>query len=212
MASAGESAESSTVPSRRFLIGISGASCSGKSSLSEELSRKLRNCLVIHQDDYYLEFDKVPKSIEDPKQPLWDVPEAIDCDRFTQAIRDAMSCEAHSLCMACQRLDSQSPHSHIIIEGTMILSLREVRMMMDKVLFITLDYEACKIRRNARDYGECTDPPGYLEQHVWPGYLRELEIARSCSQNVNFLIGSEEKQKLLENCLIFVTKQIGKDH
>ncbi len=84
------------------------------------------------------------------------------------------------------------------------------------------------IPHSARDYGECTDPPGYLEQHVWPGYLRELEIARSCSQNVNckyililymqfiicfaVLIGSEEKQKLLENCLIFVTKQIGKDH
>ena len=41
------------------------------------------------------------------------------------------------------------------------------------------------IPHSARDYGECTDPPGYLEQHVWPGYLRELEIARSCSQNVN---------------------------
>ncbi len=55
-----------------------------------------------------------------------------------------------------------------------------------KHFFDTLfTYHFIVIPHSARDYGEYADPPGYLEQHVWPGYLRELEMARSCSPNVN---------------------------
>ncbi len=86
------------------------------------------------------------------------VPEAIDSDRFTQAIHGAMSCEAHSLCMACQRLESPrpSPHSFIIIEGTMIVSLRYVILitflcstLIDVVQYMCMQYLVYNVPRAA---------------------------------------------------------------
>ena len=30
-----------------------------------------------------------------------------------------------------------------------------------------------------RDYGSIGDPPGYFNNHVWPGYLRDKKLAES---------------------------------
>lgn len=66
-----------------MIIAIGGASCSGKSTLTNWLS-KLLNAPIIHQDKFYKPDRDIPvvNGIED-----WDCPEAIDFLNFKAALK-----------------------------------------------------------------------------------------------------------------------------
>ena len=70
---------------RTILIGITGASSSGKSTLAYLLKRILPHSEIIHEDDFY----KLEKDIPfDPvrKDRDWDCPDAIDMDAMKQTL------------------------------------------------------------------------------------------------------------------------------
>ncbi|CAO3653710.1 unnamed protein product [Mucor fragilis] len=71
-----------------FTIGISGPSCSGKTTATRILRQILENTAIIYQDDYYKPEKLVPI---DPKTKLanWDCPESVDFDAFARNIEYA---------------------------------------------------------------------------------------------------------------------------
>lgn len=70
---------------RTILIGITGASSSGKSTLACLLKRIFPHSEIIHEDDFYKPEKEVPF---DPvrKERDWDCPEAIDMDAMKQTL------------------------------------------------------------------------------------------------------------------------------
>lgn len=71
---------------RTIIIGVTGASSSGKSTLAYLLKSILPSTEIIHQDDFF----KLEKDV--PYDPIrkdrdWDCPDAIDMDAMTQTLR-----------------------------------------------------------------------------------------------------------------------------
>ena len=68
-------------------IGLSGATCSGKTSVASMLEKVLASCTVINQDTYYYE-DESDKHVKDPATNLinWEVMEAFNMEKMHQDI------------------------------------------------------------------------------------------------------------------------------
>ncbi|OWB78174.1 catalytic activity protein [[Candida] boidinii] len=69
------------------LIGLSGASSSGKTTTGKVLSQVLPNSILIHEDDYYLPDDQIPFSKE-LNDYNWDSPGAIDFPKMIKSLND----------------------------------------------------------------------------------------------------------------------------
>ena len=71
-------------------IGLSGATCSGKTSVASMLERLLTRCVVINQDKYYHE-DESDKHVKDPATNLinWEVMEAFNMEKMHKDIDHA---------------------------------------------------------------------------------------------------------------------------
>ncbi|KAF2236689.1 P-loop containing nucleoside triphosphate hydrolase protein [Viridothelium virens] len=70
-----------------LLIGLSGPSSSGKTTLARQLKRILPNTSILYQDDFYLEDSQIPCEVETHQVQDWDCVEALDIS----ALRDALS-------------------------------------------------------------------------------------------------------------------------
>ena len=67
-----------------------------------------------------------------------------------------------------------------IVDGFLLFSeeMKEVRDLFDLRLLLRANYEMVKTRREARNgyatlEGFWQDPPGYVDEIVWPGYVRD---------------------------------------
>ncbi|GMF04719.1 unnamed protein product [[Candida] boidinii] len=69
------------------LIGLSGASSSGKTTTGKVLSQVLPNSILIHEDDYYLPDNQIPFSKE-LNDYNWDSPGAIDFPKMIKSLND----------------------------------------------------------------------------------------------------------------------------
>ena len=69
-----------------MIIGIAGASASGKTTLAKKLSdyfnSKGTRCTILSLDDYYIEYNNLPKDVK----VNFDQPEAIEFDLFREHI------------------------------------------------------------------------------------------------------------------------------
>ncbi|EPQ57636.1 P-loop containing nucleoside triphosphate hydrolase protein [Gloeophyllum trabeum ATCC 11539] len=75
------------VKTRVVIVGIGGATCSGKTTLAKHLLRILPNSLIIHQDDFAPPQELIPIHPEYNVQD-WDAPEgAIDWPRLESFLR-----------------------------------------------------------------------------------------------------------------------------
>ena len=71
-----------------IVIGIGGATCSGKTTIANELRRQLPGSDLIHQDDYYYPIGS-PKLeyVEEIEHYNWDTLSAVDTDRMVEDIK-----------------------------------------------------------------------------------------------------------------------------
>ncbi|WVF67248.1 hypothetical protein IAT40_001996 [Kwoniella sp. CBS 6097] len=91
---------------RIVVIGIGGASCSGKTLLSKHIRRALpHGAKIIHQDDFCPPAEKVPYSKEYPDLQDWDDPETcILWDQFRWILSQVRTSGGH---------DSHPTHDHL---------------------------------------------------------------------------------------------------
>jgi len=69
---------------RVLLVGISGPSCSGKTTLARLLRDIWPNSFILHEDDFYWTDDKIP--VKDGVQD-WDCLESIDIATFRKSLQ-----------------------------------------------------------------------------------------------------------------------------
>ena len=63
------------------------------------------------------------------------------------------------------------PPKLLIIEGILILNIKELSAMFDRRYYFTLTYEECRRRRLTRTY-DPSDVPGYFDMIVWPMHVK----------------------------------------
>ena len=144
--------------SSAFVIGICGGTGSGKTTITNRLSRELADSgvLVLQQDHYYKDLSHLP--LEERSQRNFDHPTALDTELFIEHVRQLKDGRAidrpvydftqHRRIQETARLESQPV---ILVEGILIFENEALRNLMDIKIFVDTDADLRFIRRLVRD-------------------------------------------------------------
>jgi nicotinamide/nicotinate riboside kinase len=186
-----------------LLLGISGPSSSGKTTLSRLLRDIFPSVFILHLDDFYLTDAEIP--VKDGIQD-WDCVEALNLGDLRDALEYIRE-HGKSPPNLVSKEDQNSVGEHgvpeeliaewnsrvrklveetgfdtpiAIVDGFLLYSERmaHIRSLFDVKLFLRTSYATAKRRREARSgyvtlEGFWEDPPGYVDRIVWPNYVAD---------------------------------------
>ncbi|MDO5726464.1 MAG: uridine kinase [Bowdeniella nasicola] len=143
-----------------LVVGVAGGSGSGKSTLTRALQRHFpQQCQVVYHDRYYR--DHADLSFEQRCQVNYDEPEAFDNALFVTHLQQLIAGQAvdcphydfptHRRTAQVTRLQCAPV---IVVEGILILAIREIRELLDIKIFVDTDADVRLLRRIRRDYVE----------------------------------------------------------
>ncbi|XP_076620746.1 nicotinamide riboside kinase [Colletes latitarsis] len=177
-----------------IIIGISGATCSGKTYLTNQLHKELKNSVIIQQDNYFLPIDD-PRHTKVPKLKClnWEILTSIDMDKMRSDILKLIESSPSKETVA-----KTNDKNVLIIEGFLLFKCEVISNLCDQKYFLTVTKKQCWMRRKDRSYNP-PDVPGYFENVVWPEYLKhvnELIQDKDLYKTITFLDGSKSKEEL----------------
>ncbi|AXY26716.1 uridine kinase [Suicoccus acidiformans] len=142
----------------RIVIGVTGGSGSGKSSISKAIMEHFSGYSVtlFAQDSYYK--DQSQLTYEERLKTNYDHPDAFDNELFYEHLKQLIAGEAiekpvydykkHTRSSATEK---QVPQSVIIVEGILILYDRAIRDLLDIKVYVDTDDDIRLARRVQRD-------------------------------------------------------------
>ncbi len=143
------------------LVGIAGASGSGKTYLAEKLIEEFGSAraAVIGEDSYYKDQAGVP--LAERACINYDHPDALDHERLAGDLQRLMNGEpidepvydyaTHSRLIETRKV---APRELIVVEGILILHSAPLREMMDVRIFVDTPLDVCFTRRMERDVAQ----------------------------------------------------------
>ena len=175
-----------------FVVGVVGGSASGKTSFLRELVARLPAgaCAVVSQDNYYR--PKAEQHRDEAGEPNFDLPTAIDRDRFVRDLRALLAGQpitqreyTFNVTDRPPREIVIAPAAVLIVEGLFVFHDDEVRSLLDLRVYLDAPGAVCFDRRLARDLRE----RGYTEamiryqwdHHVRPAYQRYVRPHRDAA-------------------------------
>lgn len=144
-----------------LVIGITGGSGSGKSTIAKEICKTFgENCLsVLEMDCYYK--DQSHLTFEERILTNYDHPDAFDMELLIQHVKDLISgtevekpiydFEVHT---RKEETVIVNPRKIIIVEGILVLQEKSLRDLLDIKLYVDTDADVRFIRRLLRDVEE----------------------------------------------------------
>jgi uridine kinase len=171
------------------VIGIAGASGSGKSLLAKTIVNELgsEQITVISEDSYYKDLGDMPLNQKAARN--FDHPEAFDHHLFAQhleAMKQGQTVQipiydyaTHSRTTETRTIGN---HRLVILEGILLFVDEELRNQMDILIYVDTPLDICLIRRMTRDIVERGRTlEGVLAQYqetVRPMYLQFIEPSK----------------------------------
>ena len=140
-----------------LVIGISGGTGSGKTTLMKNLIEKFGDVVtVLSHDNYYKRHDEL--TYEERCQLNYDEPAALDTSlmvyQLDQLIHGkAIDCPVYDFTQHNRSNDTIhiTPHQVILVEGIMIFADADLRKLMDIKIFVDADADVRICRRIKRD-------------------------------------------------------------
>lgn len=160
-----------------LIIGICGASGSGKSTMAKALSARLQKpCIYIKQDSYYK--DHPDMSFEERERINYDEPEAFEHDALRNdliRLRNGQAITAkeydYTQHRRCDPGITIEPTDVVLIEGIHVFYDQEVRDLLDFKIYIQVDPDVCLLRRVKRDIRD----RGRTIESVYRQYLETVK-------------------------------------
>ncbi len=142
------------------VIGVSGGSASGKTTVASRIKEACRDSVVLLSHDfYYIPHDELP--IEERARLNYDHPNAFDTERMIRDIRrlkqglpidrPVYSYTEHTRLPETVHVN---PAKVVIVEGFLIFENVELRALLDIKVFVDADADERLIRRILRDVNE----------------------------------------------------------
>ncbi|MGI2025880.1 uridine kinase [Endozoicomonas sp. GU-1] len=189
---------------KTILVGIAGASASGKSLLAETLVEELQSehLCVISEDSYYK--DQTHLSMEERVRTNYDHPESMDHDLMLEQmikLKNGQEIEVplYDYSQHNRRTDTRkvNPARVVIYEGILLFTNPEIREAFDLRFFMDTPLDMCLIRRMKRDIlSRGRDVDSVIKQYletVRPMYMQFIEPAR---QHADLIIPHGGKNRI----------------
>ena len=144
-----------------ILIGICGASGSGKTLLANNIWRQVgaEKVAVIHEDSYYKDLKDIP--LQERGIRNFDDPAAFDQPLLIAQVRDLLAGKTIAQPVYDYKTHTRTSETRtvgalqvIILEGILIMQVAELRNLMDVKVYIDVPADICFIRRLQRDISE----------------------------------------------------------
>jgi uridine kinase len=144
-----------------IIIGISGASASGKSLLSNTIVNELGSdqVAIISEDSYYKDHSDIP--FEERAKVNYDHPNSLDHELLYNhliALEQGKTIEVpiynHSMHVREKETRRIGQHSIIVLEGILLFVEQRLRDLMDIRIYMETALDICLIRRLKRDMKE----------------------------------------------------------
>ncbi|GHP12894.1 uridine kinase [Lentilactobacillus fungorum] len=150
-----------TPKKRPVVIGVTGGSGSGKTTVSRKIFDELSNysIMILQQDSYYN--DQSEMTMAERKRVNYDHPNTFDYDLLVQQLTQLLRYQPiekpvydyNQFTRSTQTIH-QDPREVIILEGILILDDKRLRDLMDIKVFVDTDDDIRLIRRIERDTKE----------------------------------------------------------
>lgn len=172
-----------------ILIGITGGTGSGKSTVSKKIFKTVpeKDIVIIEQDSYYKDQSKL--SYNERVKTNYDHPSAFDNELLVEHLKQLMAGEAiekpiYDFEMHNRKKETIKVEAKqiIILEGILILFEKEIRDLLDIKIFVDTDSDVRVIRRilrDIRDRGRTLDSVilQYMET-VRPAHLQFIDPSK----------------------------------
>ena len=144
------------------VVGISGATRSGKSQLTRRIERTLGGdkCTTIHQDHY---FDTIKISVQ--LEGNWDTPDALDHDRLLAKVMNTISA------VKVPNPNLYGKCCWVILEGFMMFYDSRLVECIDYFVWLEINKKECYKRRMATK----RESKRYFNDWLWPNHQRYRE-------------------------------------
>jgi len=172
-----------------IIIGIAGASGSGKSLLANTIVRELGSdqVAVISEDSYYKDHSDIP--FEERAKINYDHPSSFDHELMRQQLSELQLGKSvqvprynHSLHIREKETRCIREHTIIVVEGILLFVEKKIRDLMDIRIYMDAALDICLIRRLRRDMHErARSLDSVLKQYeetVRPMYLQFIEPSK----------------------------------
>lgn len=164
---------------KRFIIGITGPSSSGKTTISKILAKKLK-AKLIHSDDYWKYHNKNIPSRKEWKK--WEHPSSINFNRLLKEI-------------------AKSKNRIIIVEGFHMLHNKKVRKLLDLKIYIDIPNHLI-IKRRLNRFSHKDNQKWYSKNIVVKSYKKYGEPTKKHADL--YLLGTKEINKNVKRVLDYI--------
>ncbi|MDX1901408.1 MAG: uridine kinase [Gammaproteobacteria bacterium] len=174
---------------KAIIIGISGASASGKSLLANTIVNELGSdrVVVISEDSYYRDHSNIP--FEERTRINYDHPNSIDHELLHQHLMQLQAGQPvevpiynHATHTREEATRLIGQHTIIVLEGILLFVEKDLRALMDIRIFMETALDICLIRRMKRDMNErgrsLDSVLNQYEETVRPMYLQFIEPSK----------------------------------
>lgn len=172
-----------------IIIGISGASASGKSLLANTIVNELGSdqVVVISEDSYYKDHSNIP--FDDRIKINYDHPDSMDHELLHEHLLQLQQGKCvdipiynHSLHIREKETRRIGQHAIIVLEGILLFVEHQLRELMDIRIFMETSLDICLIRRLKRDINErgrsLDSVLKQYEETVRPMYLQFIDPSK----------------------------------
>ncbi len=140
-----------------FIIGIAGGTGSGKTTLTQRITRRFPGeVAVLYHDSYYR--DRPELSLKQRQQLNYDHPDSLETEllvRHLQQLREgqAVDCPVYDFAQYRRLPKTQrvEPRPVVLVEGILIFQHPELRSMFDLKVYVEADADIRVLRRLRRD-------------------------------------------------------------
>ena len=146
---------------KRVIVGIGGGSGAGKTTVVEDLTRRLdaQSVTVIKHDAYYRDLSDLPP--EERAAKNFDHPDALETSLLVQHLEDLrdgviVRVPVYDFTSHTRTGDfvTLHPKKVILVDGILVLAVPELRSLLDVKVFVDADPDIRFIRRLLRDVKE----------------------------------------------------------
>lgn len=203
-----------------LVIGVSGVSCSGKTSLAQSIKNvfsdpalaetffpklTIGEVKIVCQDDYFWPIDHPNHewiTVNEVKHINREQLSALDmdtmCDDLMRIIGNGNVYSKGSI----NDGESSFPLNILIIEGFLIFNHKLTVELCQVKICLSISFEKCFDRRKVRVYKQRT-PPGYFEKYTWPLYESHFNEYKNM-EGLIIIDGGDSKESCIDKALLFI--------